>query len=292
MQPVLATGATGLVGSRFVEMFADKYDVKNMDLTTGVDITDKSTLEKFIAAHPEAKVLLHLAAFTDPGKAFAETGDKTGICYRVNVEGTKNIADICKSRGIHLIHVSTDFVFDGKKSTPYTEDDPTSPIEWYGQTKAIAEQVVKESGASYTIARLAYPYRAKYELKPDLIKKIRAGLEAGTLYPQFSDTLITPTFIDDIARAFDKIIILKPQGILHTVGSTSLSPYELAKRVATEYGFDSSVVKEGSLAEYLKTSARPYAMTVAMSNAKATALLDLHFATLEEGLAELKRQTS
>jgi dTDP-4-dehydrorhamnose reductase len=287
---ILATGATGLVGSRFVEMFSDTYEVINMDLTTGVDITKVETFAPFIESHPEAKFLIHLAAFTDTNKAFAESGDKNGICYKVNVDGTKNIADVCKAHGIHLIHVSTDFVFDGKKATPYTEDDAVSPIEWYGETKAIAEEVVKNSGANYTIIRLSYPYRATYDLKPDLVKKIRAGLESGKLYPQFTDSVITPTFIDDIARAFDKIIELKPAGILHIVGSDVMSPYVLAKNVAVAYGFDESVVKEGSLEEYLKTASRPFAKTVAMSNAKASQVLGLHFATLEEGLAEVKKQ--
>lgn len=289
-QQILATGATGLVGSRFVEMFSDKYEVINMDLTTGVDITKAETFAPFIDSHPDAKFLIHLAAFTDTNKAFEEKGDTNGICYRVNVEGTKNIAEVCKAHGIHLIHVSTDFVFDGKKETPYLEDDPTSPIEWYGETKAIAETVVKDSGAQYTIIRLSYPYRATYDLKPDLVKKIRAGLESGKLYPQFIDSVITPTFIDDIATAFDKIIEKKPEGVLHIVGSDSLSPYELAKKVAIAYGFDPSIVKEGSLEEYLKTASRPFAKTVAMSNAKATQVLGFHFATIDEGLAEVKKQ--
>lgn len=287
---ILATGATGLVGSRFVEMFADKYEVINMDLTTGVDITKVETFAPFIESHPDAKFLIHLAAFTDTGKAFAESGDKNGICYKVNVDGTKNIAEVCKEHGIHLIHVSTDFVFDGKKETPYTEEDVTSPIEWYGETKAMAEDVVKNSGASYTIIRLSYPYRATYDLKPDLVKKVRAGLESGKLYPQFTDSVITPTFIDDIARAFDKIIELKPSGILHIVGSDSMSPYTFAQKVASAYGFDPAVVKEGSLAEYLKTASRPFAKTVAMSNAKSSEVLGLHFATIDEGLAEIKKQ--
>lgn len=290
MQTLLMTGATGLVGSRFVEMFSEKYQVVNLDLTTGVDITKKESIQSVVDSHPDAKVLIHLAAFTDTNQAFAQSGDKNGICYKVNVDGTRNIAEICQARGIHLIHVSTDFVFDGKKESPYTEDDPTSPIEWYGETKAMAEQVVADSAASYTIVRLAYPYRAIYDLKPDLVKKIRAGLESGKLYPQFTDSVITPTFIDDIARAFDKIIQLKPKGILHTVGSDSLSPYQLAQKVAVVYGFDPSVVKEGSLTEYLKTAARPFARTVAMSNQKARDTLGLHFATLDEGLAEVKKQ--
>ncbi len=281
---LLMTGATGLVGSRFVEMFADKYEVGNIDLTTGVDITDKTSVESFVDAYP-AKTLIHMAAFTDTNKAFAEAGNKEGICYKVNVTGTKNIAEVCKARGMHLIHISTDFVFDGKKETPYTEDDAVSPIEWYGETKAMAEEEVVKSGASYTIVRISYPYRKAYDLKPDIIKKIKIGLETGKLYPQFTDTAITPTFIDDIARALDLVAERKVFGIYHVVGSTSLSPYELAKKVAAAYGFDPAVVKEGSLTEYLKTATRPFARTVKMSNAKATRDLGLHFMTIDEGLA-------
>jgi len=287
---ILATGATGLIGSRFVEMFTDKYEVINLDLTTGVDITKVETFKSFFDQHQDAKALIHLAAFTDTNKAFAENQDKNGICYQVNVEGTRNIATICKERGIHLIHISTDFVFDGSKSEPYTEDDQPSPIEWYGETKAIAETVVKESGVSYSIVRLAYPYRANYDLKPDLIQKIRAGLESGKLYPQFSDSVITPTFIDDIARTFDKLVEIKPEGIFHAVGSTALSPYELAKKVATTYGFDEHSVKEGSLTEYLKSASRPFARHVAMSNQNTSQVLNLQFATIDEGLTAIKAQ--
>lgn len=289
-QTILATGATGLIGSRFVEMFAGKYEVVNMDLTTGVDITDVTTFKPFFDAHPDSTALIHLAAFTDTAKAVAESGDKTGICYKVNVTGTKNISGICQARAIHLIHISTDFVFDGTQSTPYLEDQPLSPLDWYGQTKALAEKAVEDSGVTYTIARLSYPYRANYDLKPDLIKKIHNRLSDGSLPPQFTDTVITPTFVDDIATAFDKIIAVRPQGILHLAGSSALSPYELAKLVATAYGFDPGLVKKGSLAEYQAVSNRPFAKTVAMSNAKATQLLGMHFATIAEGLAEIIKQ--
>lgn len=289
MKKILATGAVGLVGSRFLEMFKDKYDVANIDILSGVDITDLSSVEKFISQN-ESDTLIHLAAFTDTNKAWEEKGNTYGICYKVNVLGTKNLAEVCKEKGIHLIHISTDFVFDGTKTTPYLETDATSPLEWYGETKAIAENVVIDSGVSHTIVRIAYPYRANFENKPDLIKKIRAGLESGKLYPQFTDTTITPTFIDDIARAFDKIIELKPQGIYHVTGTTSLSPFELAQKVAVAYGFDKNIVKEGSLTEYLKTASRPFARTVAMDSSKAQKDLGLTFATIDEGIAQLKKQ--
>lgn len=287
---ILATGATGLVGSRFVEMFADKYEVVNLDLTTGVDITNVATITPFFAAHKDAKHLIHLAAFTDTNKAMEQKGDQSGLCYQVNVEGTKNIVAACLQNDVHLIHISTDFIFDGNKTEPYTEADQASPIEWYGQTKAMAEDVVVGSDVKSTIVRIAYPYRAKYDLKPDIITKIRAGLESGKLYPQFTDTTITPTFVDDIARAFDAIISLGKTGIYHVVGSTSLSPYELARLVAKAYGFDPESVKAGSLTEYLKTATRPFARHVAMSNSKSSKELGLVFADLPSGIDLIKSQ--
>lgn len=289
MQNILATGAIGLVGSRFLEMFKDKYEVANIDIASGVDITSKESVEQFISNHP-ANVLLHLAAFTDTNRAFAESGDKNGPCYKVNVIGTQNLVKICKAKNIHIIHISTDFVFDGTKNTPYTEEDLPHPIEWYGETKALAEQVVIESGVSYTILRIAYPYRANFANKLDIIGKIRAGLESGMLYPQFSDTTITPTLIDDIAHAFAKVIEVKPQGIFHVTGSSSLSPYELARKVAFIYGFNPNVVKKGTLTEYLKSAPRPFARHVAMSNTKAIRELGLTFADIDVGLSEIKKQ--
>lgn len=289
VQTILATGASGLVGSRFGELFPDKYQVASMDLDSGVNITDKPSIERFVADNP-SPVLIHLAAFTNTNDAFKDAGNTSGVCYRVNVEGTRNIAEVARANNMYLIHISTDFVFDGTNRTAYTEEDTPSPIEWYGETKAMAEDEVRKSGVKYAIVRLAYPYRAKFAAKPDLIMKIRTGLESGTLYPQFTDTVITPTFIDDIARGFDALITAKPEGIYHFTGSSALSPYELARKVATAYGFDPGMVKEGTLTEYLKTNPRPFARYAAISNAKATKDLGLHFADIDEGLEIIKKQ--
>src|SRR3989339_237432 len=109
---IILTGATGLVGSRFVELYSKEYEISNLDLATGVDITNLAQVKQFIASHP-AEALIHLAAFTDTTRAEAESGDKNGVCYKVNVTGTENITKVCHEQGIHLIHISTDFVFDG-----------------------------------------------------------------------------------------------------------------------------------------------------------------------------------
>lgn len=287
--PVLTTGLTGLVGSRIAEMLSDKYEFFNMDLTTGIDITDKNSIAEFVKAHP-AQLMIHLAAFTNVNAAFEQTGDKSGICYKVNVDGTRNIAEVCQENDIYLIHFSTDFVFAGDQDEPYTEESPRNPIEWYGQTKAWAEEVVEEVLDNYLITRIGYPFRAEFADKPDLVTKIRQGLEAGSLYPQFSDMIFTPTYIDDIARCMEVILEKKPQGIMHLNGSSSVSPFELAKKVASVFGFDPAEIKEGSLEKYLETTERPYQKKLIISNEKAQAELGIEIMDIDQALADLKSQ--
>jgi dTDP-4-dehydrorhamnose reductase len=287
--PILTTGLTGLVGSRIAEMLGDKYEFFNMDLTTGVDITDKNKIEEFVKEHP-AQVMIHLAAFTDVNGANAQSGNKEGVCYQVNVTGTKNIAEVCQENNIYLINISTDFVFSGNKADSYIESDPKDPIEWYGQTKAWAEDEVEKSGAKHAIARIGYPFRARFDAKPDAIAKTRQGLAEGTLYPQFSDMIITPTYIDNIAHTVELMIGKQSQGIFHLHNSSSLSPFELAQKVATTFGFDPAIVKEGSLEEYLKTTDRPYQKSLRMSNQKVQQELGIRLMTINEALEDVKKQ--
>lgn len=287
--PILTTGLTGLVGSRIAEMLGDRYEFFNMDLTTGIDITNQNKIEKFVKEHP-TQIMIHLAAYTNVNGAYDQTDDKDGICYRVNVTGTKNIAEVCQKNDIYLIHISTDFVFSGDKSDFYIEADLRNPIEWYGQTKTWAEEEVEKSDAKYAIARIGYPFRAKFEAKPDTIAKIKQGLTEGTLYPQFSDMIITPTYVDDVARSIELMIEKQPQGIFHLHNSSSLSPFELAKKVAITFGFDPQKVKEGSLEEYLKTTDRPYQKTLRMSNQKIQNELGIKLMTIDEALKDIKKQ--
>ena len=286
---IILTGATGLVGSRFVELYSDQFEIHNLDLATGVDITDPAAVEAFIKAHP-ATALIHLAAFTDTARAESEAGNREGICYRVNVVGTKNIADSCRDHKIFMIHVSTDFVFDGTKTEPYVESDPRSPLGWYGTTKALAEETVEKSGVKYAIARLSYPYRANFALKPDIIQKILDGLNNGNLTPRFSDTTITPTFVDDIAQGFATLIDTQLPGIYHLVGDTSLSPYELAQLVARTYGYDEKLVIASSLTEYEKTNPNSFMHNGSMSNQATKDALNLSFKSVADGIAEVIKQ--
>jgi len=288
---VIGTGITGLVGSRIVEL-NPSVEFVNVSIESGISILDLAELETVFAANPDADTVLHLAAFTDTNGAWTQNGDKAGLCYQLNVVGTQNLVNLCKKYNKYLIYISTDFVFDGKKEGKYTEDDVVSPIEWYGATKAMGEDVVGKSGISASIVRLAFPYRANFDAKKDIVRKIIDGFKAGKLYPQWTDHFTTPTFIDDIAQALGIFFDKKPTGIYHLVGSSSQSPYEMCLQIADVFGFDKSIVEQSTLSDYVKSlpeGSRPWQYNLSLDNTKIKSL-GITPKTLREGLEEMKKQ--
>jgi dTDP-4-dehydrorhamnose reductase len=277
---IIGTGLSGLVGSRIVEL-NPQHQFTDLSLDSGFNILQPDTFDNVFSENP-ANVVLHLAAFTDTNAAFLDNGNKSGLCYQINVVGTENIAKLCQKYNKHLIFISTDFVFDGTKQGPYTESDIPKPIDWYGQTKLIGEQLAD------TVVRIAYPYRAKFDSKIDIVRKIKAKLENHEEVKMFSDQITTPTFIDDIAKGLGILIDKKPTGIYHLVGSSSQSPYDMAKLIATTFGLDETSVKATSLAEYLSNpTARPYSVNGAISNQKFVNEFGFTPQTLSEGLSSL-----
>ena len=291
---IIGTGLSGLVGSRITELLKNKYNFVDFSLDSGIDILNDKALREAFNKNKDAEVVLHLAAFTDTSAAWQERGDKEGLCYRLNVLGTKNIVGLCRKYNKYLIYISTDFVFDGKKRGKYTEEDRPSPIEWYGQTKHWGEREVLKAKIPVAIVRIAFPFRAEFDVKKDVVRKMVEGLKNKTLYPMFSDQVVTPTFIDDIAWGLDYFIKNKPVGIYHLVGSTSLSPYQMAKLVAQVFGFDEDSVKKGSLLDYQKSQpqgSRPWQKNLVLSNKKITAL-GIKMLSFEEALLKLRQQFS
>src|SRR5437763_16997741 len=99
---LLVTGLSGLLGSRIQAIAGRWFELVNLDITEGIDITDRDQFYKAVQSHPEVKVLVHLAAFTDVSRAYAQTDDKEGPCYKINVIGTENVARACSQNDLHL----------------------------------------------------------------------------------------------------------------------------------------------------------------------------------------------
>ncbi|MBI4098087.1 MAG: SDR family oxidoreductase [Candidatus Levybacteria bacterium] len=292
MKPkIIGFGLNGLIGSRIVELLSDKYEFISLGRSTGVDITDPESLTK-IKEFPGANFVLHLAAKTDvDGCEEDKNLGEEGEAWKVNVEGSKNVAQICRESGKKLIYISTDFVFDGRKSEgeKYGENDYPNPINWYGKTKYGGERAVAESGADYITLRLAYPYRAS-EAKKDFFRTILESLGQGVEIKAVTDHIFCPTFIDDIASALDKLIENDATGIYHVVGADALTPYEAAFKIAEIFGLDKSLVDKTTRVEFFANRApRPY--NLGLKNDKITGL-GVRMRGFEEGLLEVKKQIS
>ncbi|MFF3856166.1 SDR family oxidoreductase [Micromonospora sp. NPDC002575] len=283
--PRAGTGLRGMVGERAVEL-GTPHGWRALDC----DVTDAAAVHRAVARTP-AEVVVHFAAFTDLAAAHAQSGDRDGSCYRVNVDGTRNLADACRENGKYLVHVSTDYVFSGAEETPYRESDVPAPRDWYSRTKYWAEGEVRESGCQFSILRPSFPFRARCLRREDIVRKIISGLTAGRTPPMFCDTLVSPVFVDEFVAAVDRVAELRPpEGLFHCAGSTSLSPYDLAVLVARTFGLDGSQLRPGRYADYERAAGRPYPRYLNISNERAARVLGIRFSPIEQALVTMRDQ--
>ena len=287
---VLGTGLSGLIGSKFVSDFSEKYLCTNLDLSQSenpVDITDFQQVLKSFEASP-AEVVLHFAAFTDVTRAWEQKDDKSGLAYKVNVIGTENIAKAAAQTQKHLIHISTAYVFNGEKDESYTEFDTIEPIEWYGQTKAWAEEEVQNSEGNWTILRIDQPFRSDSFSRLDVAHKIIAGLNSGSLYPQFTNHFFGPTFIDDFVKVIDWVIRTRPTGVYHATSGEKWSDYDFAVALQQALHLPGSIEK-GDIYEYLKTFKRPYQKNTSLDCTKLKSEIDFEMHTIKTSLQTLHK---
>lgn len=242
---ILITGSTGLIGTRITALLGDKRTFIPL-LQSEIDITDKSSVERRLS-NVDFDLLLHLAAYTNVDGA---EKDKE-LCRKINVEGTRNLFEACERKNGKMIHISTDFVFDGK-TPPYIETSIPNPISHYGLTKYEAEQIVKDNAM---IVRLSYPYRKEFPDKRDFVRTVKYLLEQGKPLQMVTDSLITPTFIDDIVHGLDYLFTHYLPEVFHLVGADSMSPYEAGKMVSKAFGLDDGLVQPTTYAEYFKGKA-------------------------------------
>ncbi len=286
---IIGTGLSGLVGSRVVELLNSSYEFEDISRKTDTDITNRDAVTSRIK-NSEAEVVIHMAAFTNvDGAEEQKSLDEESEPWKMNVLGTEHVVAACEETGKKLIYISTDFVFDGEHTPEggYTEEDTPNPVNWYATTKYEGEKRVQNAKSPWVIARIAYPYRAQFE-KNDFFRAMKNRLSQGLEIKAISDHKYCPTFIDDIATGFDKLIQAKVTGIYHMTGSQSLSPHDAALLIAKTFALDINLIETTTRGEYFQGKAqRPFDLS--MNNAKIKQLgVTLH--GFEEGLQLIKQQ--
>ena len=293
MKKLLLTGSSGLVGSRLVELLADKYELITPD-EEELNLLDKDSISSYLKNN-QPDVVLNLAAFTDVNAAEEQTGDKSGLCWRLNVDGVKLLMESLPKK-TRLIQVSTDMVFSGDKQDPgpYSEDHPlpsdSKKLTWYGWTKNRGEKLAFDAG--HSVLRIIYPVRLHFEDKADYLRSILNKYSQGNLSPLFSDQVITLTYIDHLASVVSAIVDKNLSGIFHASSSNSTSPFELFKYTLEKLGQDSSTIKQSSLKDYLKTLDNPYRYPLfgGLKTEKSAQVTGVKYFTWQEIIDELISQ--
>jgi len=191
------------------------------------DIIDKEKVKDAISGF-KPDVVVHAAAYTDvdgcernPNKA-----------AEINVDGTKNVAEVVSQCGAAIIYISTDYVFDGKKTHSYTEDDLPSPINVYGTTKLKGEEIIQSTCSKFVIVRTSWVFGAGGENFPDKIAKLA---KKEKLLKLVYDKVASPTYTKDLSSAIAEILVLFPKkflpGIYNVTNSGFCSWFELGKEV-------------------------------------------------------------
>ena len=274
---IALTGASGLVGSRIIELLKNDFEFISLPQEE-VDITDREKVGQKLQGI-DFDLFLHLAAYTNVDKAEKEED----LCYKINVEGTRNVFEETQKKNKKFIFISTDFVFNGKQ--PFYDEDskPDAYFGVYGMSKLEAEKVVNGKAM---IVRTSFPYRSSYDKRQDFVRSIKGLLEQGKPFTMVTDSIITPTFIDDIAYALKHLFNNYSPDVFHLVGTQSLAPREAGILIAEAFGLDKSLIGKTTFAKFhVGKAPRPQKSVI---RSKKNNFYPMK--SFKDGLAEVKKQ--
>ena len=246
---VLVTGVKGQLGYDVVrELQKRGHEAVGVDIDE-MDITDAAAVERVMTeVQPDA--VIHCSAYTAVDRA----EEDIEICRRVNVDGTENIAQICKKLNCKMLYLSTDYIFSGDGERPWEPDDEASPLNAYGQSKYDGELVLKKYVEKYFIVRISWVFGINGN---NFIKTmLRLGRENGAV-KVVDDQIGSPTYTYDLARLLVDMIQSDRYGAYHATNEGICSWYEFAKEIFRAAGMDNVSVTPVKSGEFPVKAKRP-----------------------------------
>ena len=245
---IFITGSNGMLGHDLIEALKDNHELV---LTTSrtLDITDKEQVFDFISQN-KPDIVINSAAYTDVDGC----EENQDLAYSVNGEGVKNLAFACREADSALLHISTDYIFNGENTRPWVEDDEIGPISVYGKSKLKGEQAILEILDKFFIVRTAWLYGVNGRNFP------KTMLELAENHSQITvvyDEVGTPTYTPDLAKAISQLIETEHYGIYHITNSGSCSWCEFARYIFEVAGKDVEVIPV-TAAEFARPAPRPH----------------------------------
>lgn len=294
---VLVTGSNGLLGQKLIKLLNNKPDIELLATSKGanrvsnkegyqyqsLDITNQKEINSvYDAFKPNA--VINTAAMTNVDAC----EDDKELCWELNVNAVKYLIEASKKHNTHLIHLSTDFVFDGE-SGPYKETDQPNPLSYYGKSKYEAEKLIQASDIKWAIARTIIVYGVAENMsRSNIVLWAKDALAKGNPLTIVDDQFRSPTLAEDLAMGCWLIAEKQAEGIYHLSGKDYLSVLDLVYAVADFYGHDKSNITPISSASLNQTAKRPPKTGFILDKA----INDLEYSpcNFKEGLAIITEQ--
>jgi len=297
MKRVLITGSNGLLGQKLLDLYLtvedveliatargeNRYPRKEGYLYASMDITNEGNVNAVIAEY-NPDCIINTAAMTNVD--ICET-EKEG-CDKLNVDAVSYLVEAANKCGAHFIHLSTDFIFDGKNG-PYKEDDEPNPLSYYGHSKLKAENIVRKKCNKWSIARTVLVYGIVHDMsRSNIVLWAKGALEKGQPINVVDDQFRSPTLAEDLAKGCRLIEEKQAEGVFNISGKDQMSILEIVERVANYFELDKSIINTISSSKLNQAAKRP--PITGFDLTKSRRVLGYNPRSFEEGIAVLMDQ--
>ena len=297
MKKIIVTGSNGLLGQKVtalsfqdpeIELIATSIGPNRHNLKDGytyeeLDVLDLDRLNELVEIY-QPDSIIHTAAMTNVDACEAERAK----CYALNVQSVKNLVDVCGRRDIQLVHLSTDFIFDGENG-PYTEEAEPNPLSYYGETKLESELILKNSSCRWAILRTIIVYGVVNDMsRSNIVLWAKGALEKGEPIHVVNDQWRMPTLAEDLAACCLLAVKKNASGVFNVSGKDLMSILEIVERVADHYGLNKSLIKAISAESLNQAAKRPKKTGFILDKA----IVELGYSphSFEEGMAFMDKQ--
>ena len=290
---ILVTGSNGLLGQKLVELLLTKDDyliataksTLAIDLPKGefhsLDITNPDEIQKVIQ-QSKPDVIINTAAMTQVDHCETEREK----CWANNVTAVESLVKVCEKTKTHLIHVSTDFIFDGTRG-PLDESEKPNPLSYYGESKLAAEIAIQKSNIDWAILRTVLVFGVTKDMsRSNIVLWVKKSLEEGNVINVVNDQWRTPTLAEDLAMGCYLAATKKIKGIYNISGDEMMTPYDIAIKTADFFGLDKSLIQQTDSTKFKQPAARPPKTGFIIDKAKRELGYKPH--SFVEGLGVLK----
>ena len=291
---IFISGANGMLGQRVVNFYSQKVNIELLacsleekSITNNVeyfscDITNrektKSAVYDFCPDY-----ILNLAAYTNVDLSEVEREK----AWKANVKAVEYLVEAARNIDAHIIHISSDYIFDGKNG-PYNEDAVPNPVGYYGRTKLASENVLKMNGVINTILRTNVLYGVAINHNSDFVSWLVNALRKNESVRIVTDQINNPTFTDDMVQAISKVIEFRKTGIYNIGGKEFISRYEFTHIISDFFNLDKSLITPIKTEELNQKARRP--LKSGLITLKAESELGYKPHTIPEALSIIKKE--